>query len=73
MIDALAAPAPVADRSLDLAVHAAAAVVTAYLRVSDRVGIVVLGGLLRWLAPASRRPPWPCAYGASTEPPSARP
>jgi uncharacterized protein (DUF58 family) len=42
----------VADRSLDLAVRGAAAMVTAYLRVSDRAGIVMLGGLLRWLGPA---------------------
>jgi uncharacterized protein (DUF58 family) len=43
---------PVFERTLDLAVHGAAALVTAYLRVSDRVGLVVLGGLLRWLGPA---------------------
>jgi uncharacterized protein (DUF58 family) len=36
---------------MDLAVHGAAALVTAYLRVSDRAGLVVLGGLLRWLGP----------------------
>jgi uncharacterized protein (DUF58 family) len=56
MIDALTGPGnagPVADRALDLAVHGAAAVVTAYLRVSDRAGLVVLGGMLRWLGPAS--------------------
>jgi uncharacterized protein (DUF58 family) len=55
MVDALAgagAAGPVTDRSLDLAVRGAAAVVTAYLRVSDRAGLVVLGGLLRWLGPA---------------------
>jgi uncharacterized protein (DUF58 family) len=34
-------------------VHGAAALVTAYLRVSDRAGMVVLGGLLRWLGPAA--------------------
>jgi uncharacterized protein (DUF58 family) len=44
---------PVSERSLDLAVHGAAALVTAYLRVADRAGLVVLGGLLRWLGPAS--------------------
>jgi uncharacterized protein (DUF58 family) len=44
---------PVSERTLDLAVHGAAALVTAYLRVSDRVGLVVLGGLLRWLGPAA--------------------
>jgi uncharacterized protein (DUF58 family) len=43
---------PVPERALDLAVHGAAALVTAYLRVSDRAGLVVLGGLLRWLGPA---------------------
>ena len=40
-------------RALDVAVHGAAALVTAYLRVSDRAGLVVLGGLLRWLGPAA--------------------
>jgi uncharacterized protein (DUF58 family) len=44
---------PVADRTMDLAVHGAAALVAAYLRVSDRVGLVVLGGMLRWLGPAA--------------------
>jgi len=44
---------PVSERSLDLAVHGAAALVTAYLRASDRAGLVVLGGLLRWLGPAA--------------------
>jgi uncharacterized protein (DUF58 family) len=52
MIDAFAGSGPVADATMDVAVHGAAALVTAYLRVSDRAGLVVLGGLLRWLAPA---------------------
>jgi uncharacterized protein (DUF58 family) len=52
MIDAFGDPGPVADRALDLAVHGAAALTTAYLRVSDRVGVVILGGALRWLGPA---------------------
>jgi uncharacterized protein (DUF58 family) len=52
MIDAFG-PGPVSERSLDLAVHGAAALVSAYLRVSDRAGLVVLGGLLRWLGPAA--------------------
>jgi uncharacterized protein (DUF58 family) len=52
MIDAFGDPGPVADRALDLAVHGAAALTTAYLRVSDRAGIVILGGMLRWLGPA---------------------
>lgn len=53
MIDAFGDSGPVSERSLDLAVHGAAALVTAYLRVSDRAGLVVLGGLLRWLGPAA--------------------
>ena len=52
MIDTFGAPGLVADRALDVAVHGAAALATAYLRVSDRIGIVVLGGALRWLGPA---------------------
>jgi uncharacterized protein (DUF58 family) len=52
MIDSLGGPGPVADRTLDAAVHGAAALVTAYLRLADRAGIVVLGGALRWLGPA---------------------
>jgi uncharacterized protein (DUF58 family) len=44
---------PVSEHALDLAVRGAAALVTAYLRVSDRAGLVVLGGLLRWLGPAA--------------------
>jgi uncharacterized protein (DUF58 family) len=53
MIDAFGDSGPVFERTLDLAVHGAAALVTAYLRVSDRAGLVVLGGLLRWLGPAA--------------------
>ncbi len=53
MIDAFAGQGPVADATLDLAVHGAAALASAYLRVSDRAGLVVLGGMLRWLGPAS--------------------
>jgi uncharacterized protein (DUF58 family) len=53
MIDAFAGSGPIAEHTLDVAVHGAAALVTAYLRVSDRVGLVVLGGLLRWLGPAA--------------------
>jgi uncharacterized protein (DUF58 family) len=44
---------PVTERTLDLAVHGAAALVTAYLRVSDRAGLIVLGGQLRWLGPSA--------------------
>jgi uncharacterized protein (DUF58 family) len=53
MIDAFGDSGPVSERTLDLAVHGAAALVTAYLGVSDRAGLVVLGGLLRWLGPAA--------------------
>ena len=53
MIDAFGDSGPVSERSLDLAVHGAAALVTAYLRVSDRAGLIVLGGLLRWVGPAA--------------------
>ena len=53
MIDAFGpAEGAVADRTLDLAVHGAATLAAAYLRVSDRAGVVVLGGALRWLGPA---------------------
>jgi uncharacterized protein (DUF58 family) len=53
MIDAFGDSGPVSEASLDVAVHGAATLVTAYLRVSDRVGLVVLGGLLRWFGPAA--------------------
>jgi uncharacterized protein (DUF58 family) len=53
MIDAFGGSGVVPERTLDVAVHGAAALVTAYLRVSDRAGLVVLGGLLRWLGPAA--------------------
>jgi uncharacterized protein (DUF58 family) len=53
MIDAFGpAEGAVANRTLDLAVHGAATLAAAYLRVSDRAGVVVLGGALRWLGPA---------------------
>jgi uncharacterized protein (DUF58 family) len=52
MIDTLGEPGPVMERALDVAVHGAAALATAYLRVADRAGFVVLGGALRWLGPA---------------------
>ena len=53
MIDAFGpGEGAIADRTLDLAVHGAATLAAAYLRVSDRAGVVVLGGALRWLGPA---------------------
>jgi uncharacterized protein (DUF58 family) len=53
MIDAFGDAGQVSERAMDLAVHGAAALVTAYLGVSDRAGLVVLGGMLRWLGPDS--------------------
>jgi len=52
MVDVFDDVGPPGDSTLDLAVRGAAALVTAYLRISDRAGLVVLGGMLRWLAPA---------------------
>jgi uncharacterized protein (DUF58 family) len=52
MVDVFEDIGPPGDSTLDLAVRGAAAVATAYLRISDRAGLVVLGGMLRWLAPA---------------------
>jgi uncharacterized protein (DUF58 family) len=53
MIDAFSHAGPPGGSTLDLAVHGAAALATAYLRIGDRVGAVTLGGMLRWLAPAA--------------------
>ena len=39
--------------SLDLAVRAASALATAYLRGRDRVGVVGFGGVLRWVLPST--------------------
>ena len=52
MIDAFGDIGTPGNSTLDLAAHGAAALAAAYLRVSDRVGLVVLGGVLRWLGPA---------------------
>jgi uncharacterized protein (DUF58 family) len=41
--------------SLDLAVRAASALATAYLRGRDRVGVVGFGGVLRWVLPSTGR------------------
>ncbi|MGH8971393.1 MAG: DUF58 domain-containing protein, partial [Actinomycetes bacterium] len=38
--------------TLDLTVRAATGLATTYLRVADRVGLVTLGGSVRWLTPA---------------------
>jgi uncharacterized protein (DUF58 family) len=53
VIDSLTETGPPGETTLDIAAHGAAALAAAYLRVSDRVGVVVLGGVLRWLAPAA--------------------
>ncbi len=52
MIDAFSDVGPPGDTTLDLAVRGAAGLATAYLRSGDRVGVVVLGGVLNWLAPS---------------------
>jgi uncharacterized protein (DUF58 family) len=52
MIDAFSDVGPPGETTLDVAVRGAAGLATAYLRTGDRVGIVVLGGVLRWLAPS---------------------
>jgi uncharacterized protein (DUF58 family) len=52
MIDAFSEVGPLGDTSLDLAVRGAAGLAGAYLRTGDRVGVVALGGVLRWLSPA---------------------
>lgn len=52
MVDALSEVGPPGDTTLDAAVRGAAGLVSAYLRIGDRAGIVTLGGVLRWLGPA---------------------
>jgi uncharacterized protein (DUF58 family) len=52
MIDAFSEVGPHGDTTLDLAVRGAAGLASAYLRAGDRVGVVALGGVLRWLGPA---------------------
>ena len=39
------------EGTLDLAVHATAALADAYVRRRDRVGLIGFGGILRWLTP----------------------
>jgi uncharacterized protein (DUF58 family) len=53
MIDGFSEIGPDGDSTIDAAVRGAAAVADAYLRAGDRVGVVVLGGLLRWLSPGT--------------------
>src|SRR6516164_1043626 len=52
MVDAFSDVGPPGDTTLDLAVRGAAGLATAYLGTGDRVGVVVLGGVLNWLAPS---------------------
>jgi uncharacterized protein (DUF58 family) len=52
MIDAFSDVGPPGATTLDVAVRGAAGLATAYLRTGDRVGVVVLGGVLKWLSPS---------------------
>lgn len=51
VIDAFSDVGPAGRSSLDLAVRGATGLAQAYLRKRDRVGLVVIGGTLRWLTP----------------------
>lgn len=53
VVDAFSEVGPAGDSTLDVAVRGAAALATAHLRTGDRVGVVALGGVLRWLGPAA--------------------
>jgi uncharacterized protein (DUF58 family) len=52
MVDAFSDVGPPGETTLDVAVRGAAGLATAYLRTGDRVGVVVLGGVLKWLVPS---------------------
>jgi uncharacterized protein (DUF58 family) len=52
VVDGLADVGPVGGSSLDLGVRGALGIAQALLRQRDRVGMIVLGGWLRWLRPA---------------------
>jgi uncharacterized protein (DUF58 family) len=52
VVDALDDIGPVGASSLDLGVRGALGVAQALLRQRDRVGLITLGGWLRWLRPA---------------------
>lgn len=51
MVDAFSEVGPPGDSTIDVSVRGAAALAAAYLRAGDRVGVVALGGMLRWLSP----------------------
>jgi uncharacterized protein (DUF58 family) len=53
VVDAFSEVGPAGDSTLDVAVRGAAALATAHLRTGDRVGVVALGGVPRWLGPAA--------------------
>ncbi|MFB9831529.1 DUF58 domain-containing protein [Actinoallomurus acaciae] len=53
VIDARTEIGPPGAGTLDASVRGATAVASAYLRRGDRVGVVGLGGQVRWLAPGS--------------------
>ena len=53
VVDAFSEVGPAGDSTLDVAVRGVAALATAHLRTGDRVGVVALGGVLRWLGPAA--------------------
>lgn len=55
VVDALASIGVPPDTTLDRAVRTAAGLAQRWLRDRDRVGLVVLGGALRWLTPAAGR------------------
>jgi uncharacterized protein (DUF58 family) len=52
VVDGFADVGPAGRSSLDVAVRGALGVAQALLRQRDRVGLIVLGGWLRWLRPA---------------------
>lgn len=52
-VDGFSAAGPPGDTTLDLAVHGAVALADGYLRIGDRVGVVVLGGMPRWVGPSA--------------------
>jgi uncharacterized protein (DUF58 family) len=52
MLDAFSEVGPPGASSLDASVRGACGLVQSYLRSHDRVGIVAIGGMLSWLAPA---------------------
>lgn len=52
-VDTFSDVGPPGRRTLDVAVRGATATVAGYLRHHNRVGVVVLGGMLRWIGPDS--------------------